>query len=128
MSLADEQVRATVGVADMGRAREFYERRLGLTPLDGGGDDVCMYRCGGGSLLQVYASELAGRGAATAVSWTATDFAGVVDDLRSKGVTFETYEGLEAEDGVHAFGSHRVVWFKDPDGNIIAVDNGSTDY
>jgi catechol 2,3-dioxygenase-like lactoylglutathione lyase family enzyme len=128
MSLTNDQVRATVAVSDMGRAKEFYEGKLGLTPLEGGPDMVSIYPCGGGSQLQVYVSEHAGGNAATAASWTASDFDGVIGDLRSKGVTFETYEGLDADDGVHVLGSHRVVWFKDPDGNVIAVDNGSTDY
>jgi catechol 2,3-dioxygenase-like lactoylglutathione lyase family enzyme len=128
MSLADDQVRATVAVSDMGRAKEFYEGKLGLTPLEGGPDMVSMYPCGGGSLLQVYVSEYSSGTKATVVSWTATDFDAVVTDLRSKGVAFETYEGMEHEDGVHVFGSHRVAWFKDPDGNVIGVDNGSTDY
>jgi catechol 2,3-dioxygenase-like lactoylglutathione lyase family enzyme len=59
-------------------------------------------------------------------SWrSADDFESVVEDLRAKGVTFETQGGPETDEtGVHTFGGHKVVWFKDPDGNTIAVDNG----
>ena len=126
MSLSDEQVRATVAVSEIGRAAEFYERTLGLAPLGGEGmGGVRIYRCGSGSLLQVYASEHAGTTTATVASWSADDFESVVDELRAKGVTFETY-GAPATDerGVHTYGEHQVVWFKDPDGNTIAVDNG----
>ena len=81
--------------------------------------------CGSGGLLQVYASEHTGTTTATVASWSAGDFESVVDELRAKGVRFETY-GAPATDegGVHIYGEHKVVWFRDPDGNTIAVDNG----
>ena len=119
-------VRATVAVSDIGRAAEFYERTLGLTPLGGEGmEGIRIYRCGSGSLLQVYPSEHAGTATATVASWSADDFASVVDELCAGGVSFETY-GAPATDerGVHTYGEHQVVWFKDPDGNTLALDNG----
>lgn len=128
MSLRDAQVRATVAVADMERAAEFYEGALGLEPLAGdeGMAAVRIYPCGEGSLLQVYESEHAGSGSATAASWSAPDFDEVVAGLRDAGVSFESSDepGTD-EDGVHSFGAHRVCWFKDPDGNTIALDNGA---
>ena len=126
MSLSDEPVRATVAVSDIGRAVEFYEGTLGLTPRDGDGmADVRIYPCGSGSLLQVYASEHAGTTTATVASWSADDFDSVVDELRAKGVALETYgEPATDERGVHTYGEHQVVWFKDPDGNTLAIDNG----
>jgi catechol 2,3-dioxygenase-like lactoylglutathione lyase family enzyme len=126
MSLQDAQVRATVAVSDLDRAAEFYEGTLGLSPVgDEGMARVKIYSCAEGSLLQVYESEHAGTATATVASWSATDFEPLVDELKTKGVTFESqYEPATDERGVHAFGEHRVVWFKDPDGNTIAVDNG----
>ena len=124
MSLSDEQVRATVAVSDIGRAEEFYETTLGLAPLDGERmGDVRIYPCGEGSLLQVYRSYHAGT--ATVASWSAADFESVVDELRANGVKFET-DGEPGTDerGVHTYGEHKVVWFRAPDGNTIAVDNG----
>ena len=48
-----------------------------------------------------------------------------IGELRAKGVTFETYgEPATDDDGIHTFGDHKVAWFKDPDGNTLAVDNG----
>lgn len=126
MPLSNAQVRATVAVSDIARARGFYEETLGLSPLeDDGVEEVRIYRCGAGSLLQVYASEHAGTATATVASWSADDFESVVDELSAKGVTFEGYgEPATDERGVHTFGEHKVVWFRDPDGNTIAVDNG----
>lgn len=126
MSLSNAQVRATIAVSDMSIATEFYEGVLGLTPF---GDDamehVRIYPCGSGSLLQVYATEHAGTATATVASWSTDDFTSVVDELAAKGVTFESYgDPATDEKGVHTFGAHQVVWFRDPDGNTIAVDNG----
>lgn len=127
MSLADAQVRATIAVSDMDRAVAFYEGVLGLARLGQTmPGQVRLYPCGRGSLLQVYVSEHAGTGSATVASWSTGDFDGVVDALLAAGVTLETYEGMPADErGVHEFGSHRIAWFCDPDGNVLSLDNGA---
>lgn len=127
MSLADAQVRATIAVSDMERAVAFYEGVLGLVQLGATmPGQVRLYPCGRGSVLQVYASEHAGTGTATAASWSAQDFDDVVDALLAAGVVFETYEGMPADErGIHAFGTHRIAWFRDPDGNVLSLDNGA---
>lgn len=85
MSLSNAQVRATVAVSDITKAAEFYEATLGLSPHPGEGiDNVRIYSCGEGSLLQVYASEHAGTATATVASWSASDFESVVDELSAE--------------------------------------------
>ena len=46
-------------------------------------------------------------------------------ELKAKGVTFEHYDlpGLTREGDIHRADDFRVVWFKDPDGNILSVQN-----
>ncbi len=126
MSLLNAQVRATVAVSHIAQAAEFYETTLGLSPYPTGGmDEVRIYPCAEGSLLQVYASDHAGTATATVASWSTSDFESVIEDLSAKGVSFERYAADAAdENGVHTFGEHKVVWFRDPDGNTLAVDNG----
>jgi len=128
MSLEDNQVRATIAVSDIDRAKQFYEGKLGLTAQEGGADEIRIYECGNGSLLQVYPSpEHAGKGTATVASWSVPEFDAQVDELLGAGVEFAKYDDpVGDERGVHTFGDHKVVWFEDPDGNVIAVDNGST--
>ena len=128
MTLADARVRATIAVSDMDRAVAFYEGVLGLARLgETMQGQVRIYPCGQGSLLQVYASEHAGTGTATVASWSAEDFDALVDALLAGGVAFDTYEGMPADErGVHAFGTHRVAWFRDPDGNVLSIDNGAS--
>jgi hypothetical protein len=52
-----------------------------------------------------------------------SDFDGVVDDLRSRGVTFEEYNSppVVTENGVATIGGVKSAWFKDPDGNLLGI-------
>jgi catechol 2,3-dioxygenase-like lactoylglutathione lyase family enzyme len=130
MSLSENTVRATAAVSDIDRAKEFYEGKLGLSAQTGGPDMVQIYECGGGSLLQVYASPgSAGNATATVASWSVADFDAEIDRLIAAGVEFERYEEQPSDEkGVHTFGEHKVAWCRDPDGNTLAIDNGNTSY
>jgi catechol 2,3-dioxygenase-like lactoylglutathione lyase family enzyme len=114
---------ATLAVSDMERARDFYESTLGLEPLQEEMGSV-LYKSGS-SMLLVYPSEYAGTNQATAATWAAgDDFDAIVQQLKSKGVSFEHYDDLPdttREGDVHAMGELKGVWFKDPDGNILSL-------
>ena len=119
--LRNIDVAATVAVRSLERARPFYEDVLGLTRQDQAEMGVQTYRAGKTAVL-VYESEFAGTNETTSLTWAlGNDFDAVIDDLRSKGVTFEQYDmdGAAFADGVHKFGDMKLVWIKDPDGNII---------
>jgi hypothetical protein len=49
----------------------------------------------------------------------------VVAALRERGVVFEDYDlpGLKTEQGIVAAGDSKGAWFKDPDGNIVAIES-----
>lgn len=124
--LADADITATLPVSDMGAAKQFYGDVLGLAPMgEEEGDGGVTYRSGNG-LVYVYPSQYAGTNKGTAAGWSVKDFEEVVNGLREKGVTFERYEDMPdttLEGDVHVFKSgERAVWFKDPSGNILAVD------
>ena len=61
-----------------------------------------------------------------AATWSVEDVDGLARDLKGKGVRFERYEfpNCTHEGDVHVMGSHRVAWFKDPEGNIHSLVNG----
>jgi catechol 2,3-dioxygenase-like lactoylglutathione lyase family enzyme len=124
--LADTTAVATVAAKDLAAARRFYGETLGLPELGRPDEEVTVYRSGN-STLNVYHSEFAGTNKATAVTWAVGDaFDSVVADLKRKGVRFERYDmpGVKMDGDVHVFdGNMRVVWFKDPDGNILNVIN-----
>jgi catechol 2,3-dioxygenase-like lactoylglutathione lyase family enzyme len=124
MSLSDHRVGATIAVADMSRTREFYEGRLGLSPGPMDEEGGVVYECGGGTTLLVYHSpEHAGRATATVATWEIPDLDQAVEELSSNGIAFEQYGApIETDErGIHSMDGRRVAWFKDPDGNTIAV-------
>lgn len=124
--LSDKDAIAMIAVRDLKNASKFYEGMLGLKPESTEGEDVITYRSGN-SLLNVYHSEFAGTNKATAAVWNVGDeFEQIVATLKSKGVAFEHYAmpGLTLEGDVHVAGEMKVVWFKDPDGNILSLVNG----
>jgi catechol 2,3-dioxygenase-like lactoylglutathione lyase family enzyme len=114
-------------VADVARARAFYEGPLGLTPEEQPGGAVA-YAFGSGTRLLIYPSpENAGTSQATLAGIEVPDVEAAVEDLTARGVTFEQYAMGEIETdarGVAHLGSFKSAWFKDPDGNIFAVAGG----
>jgi catechol-2,3-dioxygenase len=119
---------STLATVNLTRARNFYEDTLGLTPQREGLGGV-FYTCGNGRIF-IYESQFAGTNKATALSFDLplTDFDSEIEQLRAKGVAFQTFdmEGTEWKDGVAAMGENaRAVWFTDPDGNILNVSAGA---
>jgi catechol 2,3-dioxygenase-like lactoylglutathione lyase family enzyme len=128
MSLRGYRVRTSIAVSDMGEATEFYEGKLGLSVGRDQSDESRIYACGGDTSLHVYASPAhAGTATATLATWYVADLERVVDELSSSGVTFERYDdpALKTDErGIHEVGDGRVAWFRDPDGNTFAVEQG----
>jgi catechol 2,3-dioxygenase-like lactoylglutathione lyase family enzyme len=126
MSLSGYRVRSSIPVSDIARAEQFHEGKLGLSATEARAEESRIYACGGDTSLHVYASPgNAGKATATLATWYVGDLEGVVDKLRSCGVTFERYDdpSLKADEkGIHELGDGRVAWFKDPDGNTFAVE------
>lgn len=123
MSLSESRVGATIAVSDMQQAREFYEGKLGLSPGPMNEDAGVVYECGDGTTLLVYLSPVhAGKATATVATWQVDDLEATVDELTAKGVTFEQYEEPQTDEkGINRFGDNQIAWFKDPEGNVIAV-------
>ena len=128
MGLDSCRVEATVAVTDMEKAKEFYEGTLGLSGGTEEPDGGVTYQCAGGTRIHVYASpDNAGKSGATLAGFLSDDLEGTVDELTSKGITFEQIEMgpiKTNEKGIAAFGDERVAWFKDPDGNTMGIASG----
>ena len=126
MSLSGYRVSPGVPVSDTEKAKEFYEGKLGLSGGKEEGDGGITYPCADGTEIHPYPSpDNAGKSGATLAYWTVQDVEGVVDELASKGVSFEQYDMdpiKTNEKGIAEFPDDtKVAWFKDPDGNILAV-------
>ena len=125
MNLSDYKVNAVVAVSDIPRAKEFYEGKLDLrADEENQPPGVRRYTCAGDTWLDVYESpEHAGKSTATLVGWNVDDVERVVDELISRGVTFEQYDEPIKTDqkGIFTDGEVKAAWFKDPDGNTHAI-------
>lgn len=123
--LGNKEAIATVAVKDLKTAKKFYEGTIGLTPLPSQEQEVLNYRTGNSTLL-VYRSQFAGTNKATAVTWTVDDTEKEVAELKAKGAAFEHYDlpGAKLKGDVHVIGQMKAAWFKDPDGNILAIVGG----
>lgn len=117
---------ATLAVGDLSAAATFYEQKIGFTRQEGVEGGI-LYTAGSGSFF-LYESSYAGTNKATALSFQvpSSQFDAEVEALRAAGVPFETFEaeGLTWADGVASMadGGPRAVWFKDPDGNFLNID------
>jgi catechol 2,3-dioxygenase-like lactoylglutathione lyase family enzyme len=119
--LSNKNATATVAVKDIETAKRFYGDKLGLEPVHPENHGVITYKTGSSSLL-VYVSQFAGTNKATTVTWSVGgNFDDIVRSLKSKGVSFEHYDGLPEvirQGDIHRSGDFKLAWFKDPDGNI----------
>jgi catechol 2,3-dioxygenase-like lactoylglutathione lyase family enzyme len=124
MKLSDHRVGATICVADMDRAREFYEGKLELEADQDMGQAV-VYGAGEGTQLLVYASpEHAGKATATVATWGVEDLEALVDELASRGVEFASYGEPTPTNEKGIFKGEvgpTLAWMRDPDGNVIAL-------
>ena len=126
--LTNAQTTAVVPVSDLEAAIAFYEGKLGLKVVerhDIEGFPEARYESAAGT-VSTYQSEHAGKAAHTLVAFRVDDLDRTMADLRDRGVKFEDYDfpGLKTENGVATFGDIRAAWFEDPDGNILALDEG----
>jgi catechol-2,3-dioxygenase len=120
--LGKYNVMAHVAVKDLTATRKFYEQTLGLQVANEDHEGIT-YTCGN-SKLYVYQSAYGATNQATGASWGVDDINQVVEDLKTNGVTFERYDIPNAtyEGDVHVMGEYKAAWFKDPEGNILAID------
>jgi effector-binding domain-containing protein/catechol 2,3-dioxygenase-like lactoylglutathione lyase family enzyme len=124
-TLAGRDAMATIAVKDLTIARAFYEGRLGFKRVGPESTEAVTYKSGN-ALIVVYRSQYAGTNQATTATWgVGNELEAVVRALKAAGIAFEHYDlpGAAREGDIHAFGDFRAAWFKDPDGNILHINN-----
>lgn len=112
----------TIAVADLDRARKFYEETLGFKALDETPAGI-RFEMAGGSWIFVYPTEFAGTNKATYMSFEVEDIEATVKEMKDAGITFEEYDfpGLKTVDSIAELEGEKGAWFKDLDGNILAI-------
>jgi len=120
--LTDAPFWATLPASDIERAKRWYAEKLGLVPVKETKAWVT-YRSGG-SVFQLYPTSAAGAARHTLGGFVVEDLRSTVTQLRARGVAFEEYDfpGLKTVDGIAEIeGVELAAWFKDSEGNILAV-------
>jgi predicted enzyme related to lactoylglutathione lyase len=116
---------AYIPAKDINRARAFYEKKLGFKPseeIEGG----VAYEFADHTGCFLYPTPNAGSSKASQAYWQVEDVEREVAELKAKGVVFEEYDmpGLKTKDGVAEAGDGKAAWFKDTEGNIMAIIQG----
>jgi predicted enzyme related to lactoylglutathione lyase len=114
-------IRAYIPVSDLARARKFYEGTVGLEPREQYAGGV-IYSCGGSEVF-MYPTSNAGTSRASQAFWSVDDVEAEVAELKARGVKFEEYDvpGVTMKNSIATGGGARTAWFKDTEGNILAV-------
>jgi catechol 2,3-dioxygenase-like lactoylglutathione lyase family enzyme len=118
------RVSAVVCSTDLERSRQFYEEKVGMTLSPETIQNHLLFDCTDGSTLLVYGRPGENKADHTQVRFWSDDIMGEVSRLKARGVTFEEYDfpTLKTVDSVATTaGIGTSAWFKDPDGNTIAI-------
>ena len=110
-------------VDDSAKAKQFYEETLGIrvSVLSEEGGLLSLHLAGGHDTL-VYAKPDFTPATYTILNFQVDDVDKAVDELTSRGVTMERYEGFDQDEkGIARGQGPDIVWFKDPAGNILSV-------
>jgi catechol 2,3-dioxygenase-like lactoylglutathione lyase family enzyme len=117
---------AIIPVSNLERGIAFYTEKLGLE-LEERNESLPQNRearfKAGPTKFGIYESVGAGQSRHTLASFEVEDIDATAADLRARGLTFEEYDlpGLKTENGIADIGHEKAAWFKDPDGNILAI-------
>jgi len=123
--LASSPVAVTLPAVDLKRAKKFYSKNLGLTPVELGdlNDYAALFDAGKDTQIFIYPRE-ATKAEHTAATFVVQDIESTVSGLTKNGVVFEQYDLDEFktdERGIATMGETQGAWFKDTEGNIIAL-------
>lgn len=122
--LGNGKVSAVLCSTDLVRSQEFYEQKVGLQLSPETIKNHLLFDCGDGTTLLVYGRPAPNKADHTQVRFWSSDVEADVTELAARGVTFEDYdfETLKTVNHVATTaGIGKSAWFKDPDGNTLAL-------
>jgi catechol 2,3-dioxygenase-like lactoylglutathione lyase family enzyme len=120
---AETKAFSSFAVDDLAKAREFYEGTLGLNVSSPMEEMLLSLDLAGDRPTMIYLKPDFSPATYTVLNFPVDDLDAAVDELASRGVEFERYDGMEQDEkGIsRADGGPPIAWFKDPAGNILSV-------
>ncbi len=124
--LARAAITTILPVKDMARARDFYEKKLGLEARGFAADGNYVFACGGDAQIALITKPEGTKAEHTALSFEVSGIERVIADLKAAGIVFENYDfpNLRTVDHICVLGSDKAAWFKDSEGNYLCVHEG----
>jgi catechol 2,3-dioxygenase-like lactoylglutathione lyase family enzyme len=120
--LTDAKAFSGFSVDDLARARTFYAETLGLRVSEGEMTGLMTLHLGSGHQVLVYEKPNHVPATYTVLNFPVDNIERAVDELVNRGVRFERYPDLEADErGIFRGGGPLIAWFTDPAGNVLAV-------
>jgi catechol 2,3-dioxygenase-like lactoylglutathione lyase family enzyme len=110
-------------IDDLDAAKQFYGETLGInvSVLDEENGLLSLHLAGDRDTL-AYRKEDFEPATYTILNFEVDDVEAAVDELSSRGINFERYEGFEQDEkGIARGPGPSIAWFKDPAGNILSV-------
>ena len=119
--LADSKAFSGFAVDDVAKAREFYEKTLGLRVSEEMG--LLVLHLSDNRDTIVYPKADHTPATYTILNFPVEDVEKTVDELEARGVPIERYDGLDQDEkGISRSPDGPVIaWFTDPAGNILSV-------
>ena len=120
--LGNSRVHPVLLATNLAQAREFYHDKIGLEILNEN-EEAIVFKCGGGTHLDVTRSTVGTADEQTQASWQVQDIHAEVAELRARGVRVEDYDmpGLKTDDGVADIGFAWAAWITDPGKNALGI-------
>jgi catechol 2,3-dioxygenase-like lactoylglutathione lyase family enzyme len=112
---------SSFAVDDVEKARDFYADTLGVdASIEEMG--ILNLRLAGHRAVVVYPKDDHTPAGFTVLNFPVDDIDTAVDDLSSRGVRFERYDGFDQDEkGIARGNGPNIAWFKDPAGNVLSL-------
>jgi catechol 2,3-dioxygenase-like lactoylglutathione lyase family enzyme len=120
--LGNHPITPVLLATDLAAAREFYHDKLGLQIVREN-ENAIVFRCGGGTHLDVTKSTTGTADQQTQAAWQVSDIRAELAELRARGIKVEDYDtpGLKTEDGIADIGFAWAAWIIDPATNALGI-------
>jgi catechol 2,3-dioxygenase-like lactoylglutathione lyase family enzyme len=122
--VGNNRISAVLVSTDLEASQAFYEHKVGLTVSPETIKNHLLFDCSNGTSLLIYGRGSGNKADHTQVRFWSTDIANDVAELAGRGIEFEEYDTETFKTVDHVVtspGIGRSAWFKDPDGNTIAI-------
>ena len=121
--LHDDRISAVLVSTDLEASQRFYEDKVGMTLSPETIPNHLLFAAGERTTLLIYGRPTPNAADHTQVRFWSSDIDKDVSTLVDRGVTFDDYDTptFKTVDHIATTPIGRSAWFKDPDGNTIAV-------